>query len=348
MPQELFSGSSMDDGAIGCGEQDGVEGSDHDEVGRDSHRRVSTCSAGFVTASSLPLLMTILVVAVFKSGDAFKFHPLTRHYLPSRSYTSSLASIRNPLELNMSMSDDDENKSPSFMQLQSPIFTTEQQHDDKRDSLLPKQHQLQIPQAQIIQLETLSRVLLPSFLSSILAYTLFPSLALYLSYLINDSATFAVLSVDSSQFIQNFLTVTGLTFSILVGQTYYFMYQQQEAVFVSLFWEVTEAKSLLEQVALVSQGRRDMYEMCLVAVKRCVCDVHVLEYFLVQRVGVCRWGWGVSLWMQTALDALCIDNMSSSNTTQSLYFHLPQICGGRFKEGIGERTSKGIECEADG
>jgi len=79
-----------------------------------------------------------------------------------------------------------------------------------------------------------------------------------------------VLSVDSSQFIQNFLTVTGLTFSILVGQTYYFMYQQQEAVFVSLFGEVTEAKSLLEQVALVCQGRRDMYEMCLVAVKRYV------------------------------------------------------------------------------
>mmetsp|Transcript_20700 Transcript_20700/g.44948 ORF Transcript_20700/g.44948 Transcript_20700/m.44948 type:complete len:253 (+) Transcript_20700:131-889(+) len=48
------------------------------------------------------------------------------------------------------------------------------------------------------------------------------------------------------------------------------MYQQQEAVFVSLFREVTEAKSLLEQVALVCQGRRDMYEMCLVAVKRYV------------------------------------------------------------------------------
>jgi hypothetical protein len=34
--------------------------------------------------------------------------------------------------------------------------------------------------------------------------------------------------------VQNFLTVTGLTFSILVGQTYYFMYQQQESVFNSL------------------------------------------------------------------------------------------------------------------
>mmetsp|Transcript_12834 Transcript_12834/g.27222 ORF Transcript_12834/g.27222 Transcript_12834/m.27222 type:complete len:253 (+) Transcript_12834:122-880(+) len=115
----------------------------------------------------------------------------------------------------------------------------------------PQQLELQV------QLQTLSRILLPSLGSSLLAYLLFPPLALQLSYLINDSATFAVLSVDSSQFIQNFLTVTGLTFSILVGQTYYFMYQQQEAVFVSLFGEVTEAKSLLEQVALVCQGRRD-------------------------------------------------------------------------------------------
>lgn len=119
-----------------------------------------------------------------------------------------------------------------------------------------------------VQFETLTRILLPSFLSSIVAFVAFPQFSLYLSYLINDSATFAVLSVDSSQFIQNFLTVTGLTFSILLGQTYYFMYQQQEAVFVSLFGEVTEAKSLLEQVALVCQGRRDMYETCLVAVRR--------------------------------------------------------------------------------
>jgi hypothetical protein len=121
-----------------------------------------------------------------------------------------------------------------------------------------------------VQLRTLSRILLPSLASSVAAYALFPPLSLGLSYLINDPATFAVLSVDSSQFVQNFLTVTGLTFSILVGQTYYFMYQQQEAVFVSLFREVTEAKSLLEQVSLVCRGRGDMYRMCLGAVKRCV------------------------------------------------------------------------------
>ncbi|KAL3800996.1 hypothetical protein ACHAWO_007105 [Cyclotella atomus] len=48
------------------------------------------------------------------------------------------------------------------------------------------------------------------------------------------------------------------------------MYQQQESVFNSLFSEVTEAKSLVEQVALVCQGRGDMYRVCLGAVRRYV------------------------------------------------------------------------------
>ncbi|KAI2505238.1 hypothetical protein MHU86_9234 [Fragilaria crotonensis] len=70
----------------------------------------------------------------------------------------------------------------------------------------------------------------------------------------NSAGVFQVLSQDSSQFVQNFLTVAGLLFSILVGQTYYFMYQQQEAVYYALFNEVTEAKSLVEQVALVCRS----------------------------------------------------------------------------------------------
>ena len=248
------------------------DGSNHENVGQDhSHRRVNG-GAGARPASH-PLLLVTMLLAVIRTGGGLVFQPMTtRHCAPPQTYSSI------PFGLRMSISHDDTKLPP--MQLHTPparslssksqIISTEQQHDDKRDFMISKQ---QIPLAQI-QFETLSRILIPSFLSSVLAYTLFPSLALALSYLINDSATFAVLSVDSSQFIQNFLTVTGLTFSILVGQTYYFMYQQQEAVFVSLFWEVTEAKSLLEQVALVSQGRRDMYEMCLVAVKRCVYFFH--------------------------------------------------------------------------
>ena len=79
---------------------------------------------------------------------------------------------------------------------------------------------------------------------------------------VNNAGVFAVLSQDSSQFVQNFLTVTGLLFSILVGQTYYFMYQQQEAVYLAVFNEVTEAKSLLEQSTLVA-GARPVYPKIL-------------------------------------------------------------------------------------
>lgn len=106
-----------------------------------------------------------------------------------------------------------------------------------------------------IQLVTLLRVGLPSVLSGIAAFFAFPALALFLASIVNDAGVFAVLSQDSSQFVQNFLTVSGLLFSILIGQTYAFLYTQQEAVFYALFNEVTEAKSLLEQVALVCQGR---------------------------------------------------------------------------------------------
>jgi len=47
------------------------------------------------------------------------------------------------------------------------------------------------------------------------------------------------------------------------------MYQQQESVYYALFNEVTEAKSLLEQVALVCQGR-SMYGRCLDAISKYV------------------------------------------------------------------------------
>lgn len=49
----------------------------------------------------------------------------------------------------------------------------------------------------------------------------------------------------------------------------YFLYTQQESIYYALFQEVTEAKSLLEQVALVCQGR-SMYPRCLEAITRYV------------------------------------------------------------------------------
>ncbi len=109
---------------------------------------------------------------------------------------------------------------------------------------------------------TILRVVVPSILAGVAAFIAFPQLSLWLCSLFQDQGVFAVLSQDSSQFVQNFLSVSSLLFSILVGQTYYFMYQQQEMVYYALFDEVTEAKSLLEQVALVSQGR-SMYKRVL-------------------------------------------------------------------------------------
>jgi hypothetical protein len=120
-----------------------------------------------------------------------------------------------------------------------------------------------------VQLVTLLRVGIPSILAGVTATLTFPALAVGLASLMNDAGVFAVLSQDSSQFVQNFLTVSGLLFSILVGQTYYFMYQQQESIYLALFNEVTEAKSLLEQVALVCQGR-GMYAQVLTSISEYV------------------------------------------------------------------------------
>mmetsp|Transcript_20038 Transcript_20038/g.29715 ORF Transcript_20038/g.29715 Transcript_20038/m.29715 type:complete len:415 (+) Transcript_20038:154-1398(+) len=122
-----------------------------------------------------------------------------------------------------------------------------------------------------IQLMTFIRVGIPSAIAGMLGTFLFPAFSLFLASIMNDTGVFKVLSVDSSQFVQNFLTVAGLLFSILVGQTYYFMYQQQEAVYYALFNEVTEAKSLVEQVALVCQGRA-MYRQVLKSISQYVSD----------------------------------------------------------------------------
>ncbi|KAL3943226.1 MAG: hypothetical protein SGBAC_002716 [Bacillariaceae sp.] len=116
------------------------------------------------------------------------------------------------------------------------------------------------------------RVGVPSFFLAASSHIAYPTVAIALANVINDSGVFAVVSQDSSQYIQNVLTTSGLTFSLLVGQTYYFMYQQQEAIYLSLFEEVATAKSLLEQVTLVSQGRENLYRRMLGCVQEYVED----------------------------------------------------------------------------
>jgi hypothetical protein len=98
-----------------------------------------------------------------------------------------------------------------------------------------------------VQYISLLRVGIPALFNFGFAKLLYPIAASTLAVVINDSGVFAVVAQDASQYIQNILTTSGLVFSLLVGYTYYFMYQQQEATYLALYQEVTMAKSLLEQ-----------------------------------------------------------------------------------------------------
>lgn len=123
------------------------------------------------------------------------------------------------------------------------------------------------------QVRTIVRVALPSILIGAVATSVYPSMAQWLvqlpsstyedSNLLYNDQVLTVLSNDLSQYVQNILTTCALLFGILVGQTYYFVYTQQENIFFALFNEVTEAKSLLEQISLMTYGRPGLYPSLL-------------------------------------------------------------------------------------
>uniref|UniRef100_A0A7S3S7L4 Uncharacterized protein n=1 Tax=Emiliania huxleyi TaxID=2903 RepID=A0A7S3S7L4_EMIHU len=103
-------------------------------------------------------------------------------------------------------------------------------------------------------INTLMRVALPTIVASVLGLLYFDNVSLYIRSLL-DVGAIGMLMADEAQFVQNFLTVIGLLFSILAGNAYSALYEQQEAIYFALFQEVSEAKSLLEQTTLVCQGR---------------------------------------------------------------------------------------------
>ena len=112
------------------------------------------------------------------------------------------------------------------------------------------------------QARTIVRVGLPSVIAAVLAWYVYPGSVRWLVRLGSPSdplytdGVITVLSNDLSQYVQNVLTTCALLFGILAGQAYYFTYKEQERVYYALFAEVTEAKSLLEQISLLSYGRR--------------------------------------------------------------------------------------------
>ena len=117
-------------------------------------------------------------------------------------------------------------------------------------------------------LSSLYRVALPTIIATVVGFLYFDNLSLYIRSTL-DIGTIRLLMEDEAQFIQNFLTVIGLLFSILAGNAYAALYQQQESIYFALFQEVSEAKSLLEQTTLVCQGR-PFYQSALRCIRQYV------------------------------------------------------------------------------
>ena len=136
------------------------------------------------------------------------------------------------------------------------------------DNGTPEATGLAIPRWQRFsrQFRTLFRVGFPSVVAGVAATLIFPALARLACTVTNSAQTFTILTPAATDYTGQFLSVIGLLYSLLVGQTYSFVYSQQEAIYYALFNEVTEAKSLLEQVALVCQGRA-MYPQVLRSMK---------------------------------------------------------------------------------
>ncbi|KAL7470878.1 hypothetical protein ACHAXS_011174 [Conticribra weissflogii] len=118
------------------------------------------------------------------------------------------------------------------------------------------------------ELRTFLRVLFPAVLSGGIALAFLPTLSSRISEFVMWTTAAEELPM-LNDVVTSFLSLVSLLYSILVGQVFGFLYSQQEALYLALFDEVTEAKSLLEQVALVSQGRT-MYSTCLNSIARYV------------------------------------------------------------------------------
>ena len=117
---------------------------------------------------------------------------------------------------------------------------------------------------------TIGRVVLPAVVAAALGVSYYDNISSFINENWLDSSSIRFLSSDEIQFIPSFLTVLSLLFSILAGNAYTALYAQQETIYFALYAEVSEAKSLLEQMALVCSGRpfyKDVLRMMKVYIK---------------------------------------------------------------------------------
>ena len=118
---------------------------------------------------------------------------------------------------------------------------------------------------------TLSKALAPSIGLAIIGTVAFGPLAVWLRTFINGEGL-AVLANDEGQYFQNYVNAIDVMFSLLLVNTFAWLYNQQEQLYVSLFAEVSVAKALLEQITYVSRGRPEYAAELLENVRRYVDD----------------------------------------------------------------------------
>lgn len=124
-----------------------------------------------------------------------------------------------------------------------------------RATMSERRRQKQKQSATKRSLVTFARVVLPAALAAFVGVQYYDNLSLFIQENWLDANSIQFLSSDEIQFLPSFLTVISLLFSILAGSAYQSLYTQQESIYFALYAEVSEAKSLLEQMALVCAGR---------------------------------------------------------------------------------------------
>mmetsp|Transcript_26267 Transcript_26267/g.30004 ORF Transcript_26267/g.30004 Transcript_26267/m.30004 type:complete len:438 (-) Transcript_26267:25-1338(-) len=130
-----------------------------------------------------------------------------------------------------------------------------------------------------LQGQTLTRIAIPSLTCAAICYATFPTITTTLATTIHDifqgdetgygyETLNLILTDNSNQFIQNVHNFLSLTFAFLTASTFSFMYKQQERLYYALFEEVSLLISLLEQIALATQGRSEVYKLLLMSIRK--------------------------------------------------------------------------------
>lgn len=131
--------------------------------------------------------------------------------------------------------------------------------------------------------QTLLRISIPSIVAAFLCFLTFaPATHAIFNYVqtsyngIETGAGYEALNLiltdNSNQFIQNAHNFLALNFCFLTTYTFSFLYNNQVKLYNALYDEVGTIISLLEQVALSTEGRVDLYKLILLCIRKYIND----------------------------------------------------------------------------